>query len=71
MPKNLDLSNGTNPYKIFGEKEIETFLKDLLKLDNEPSKTYYYSNLGGRTFRLYTWVVSKIKFPEFIAEENF
>ena len=46
LPENLDLSNESNPYKNYGKKEIEEYLKNLLKLENEPSKIYSYSNLG-------------------------
>jgi CubicO group peptidase (beta-lactamase class C family) len=46
LPENLDLSNGSNPYKNYGKNEIDEYLGNLLKLENEPSKTYSYSNLG-------------------------
>lgn len=46
LPENLDLSNETNPYKNYGKKEIDEYLENLLKLENEPSKTYSYTNLG-------------------------
>jgi len=46
LPENLDLANTTNPYKSYGKNEIEVYLKDLLFMDNEPSKKYAYSNLG-------------------------
>lgn len=46
LPENLDLSNETNPYKNYGKTEIEAYLKNLLKLKNDTSKTYSYSNLG-------------------------
>jgi CubicO group peptidase (beta-lactamase class C family) len=46
LPENLDLSNETNPYKKYGDKELEDYLKNLLKLDNSNSKKYLYSNLG-------------------------
>ena len=46
LPKNLDLSNEINPYKNYRKTEIEEYLKNLLKLENDTSKTYSYSNLG-------------------------
>ncbi|WP_306350902.1 serine hydrolase [Flavobacterium sp. '19STA2R22 D10 B1'] len=46
LPQNLDLSNEINPYKNYKAKELEEYLKNLLKLENEPLKTYSYSNLG-------------------------
>lgn len=46
LPENLNLSNETNPYKSYGKKEIEEYLKNLLKLENDSSKISSYSNLG-------------------------
>ncbi|MEO0037517.1 MAG: hypothetical protein RIQ59_728 [Bacteroidota bacterium] len=46
LPENLDLSDETNPYKKYGNKDLEDYLKNLLKLDNNISKKYLYSNLG-------------------------
>ena len=46
MPENLDLSNAINPYKNYGENQLEEFLKYHIKLENGINKSYYYSNLG-------------------------
>ncbi len=46
LPGNLDLTNKSNPYKNYGKTELEKYLKNLLKLDNDTSQTYSYSNLG-------------------------
>ncbi len=46
LPENMDITNTTNPYKSYGKKEIEEYLRNLMKLDNDPTKTYAYSNLG-------------------------
>ncbi|MFH1119694.1 MAG: serine hydrolase [Bacteroidota bacterium] len=46
LPENLDLSNETNPYKNYDKSQLEEYLKNLLKLENEISKIYSYSNLG-------------------------
>ncbi|MFW1966192.1 serine hydrolase [Acinetobacter guillouiae] len=46
LPENLDLSNQSNPYKDYGKSQIEQYLKDDLKIENEPEKKYVYSNLG-------------------------
>lgn len=46
LPENLDLSNQLNPYKDYGKTQIEAFLKSFLKLENEPSTKYAYSNIG-------------------------
>jgi len=47
LPENFDLSNETNPYKNYGKKELNEYLKNIMKLESEPSKKYSYSNLGG------------------------
>jgi CubicO group peptidase (beta-lactamase class C family) len=46
LPGNLDLSDGSNPYRNYTEKELEAYLKTIITLENEPSETYSYSNLG-------------------------
>ena len=46
LPENLNLSNENNPYKNYGKNQIEEYLKNHLKLENETVKTYAYSNLG-------------------------
>lgn len=46
LPENLDATDVSNPYKSYGKKEMETYLKDSLKLHSEPGKAYAYSNLG-------------------------
>ena len=43
LPENLELSNETNPYKSYGKREIDEYLKNLMKTG---SKNYDYSNLG-------------------------
>lgn len=43
LPENLDPIDQNNPYKDYGKKEMEVYLKNLLKLD---AKKYNYSNLG-------------------------
>ncbi len=46
LPENLDLSNTANPYESYGVNELEDYLKNLLTLNDDPSKPYTYSNLG-------------------------
>lgn len=46
LPENLDLSNEVNPYKNYGNKELNEYLENILKLDNKTEKKYDYSNLG-------------------------
>ena len=46
LPGNLDLSEASNPYQHYTEKELEAYLKTIMTFENEPSETYSYSNLG-------------------------
>jgi len=46
LPGNLDLSDQSNPYKAYGKKQIEAYLKKDLVLHNTTPKMYAYSNLG-------------------------
>lgn len=71
LPKNLDLTNGINPYKNYGKKEIETYLKDLLILDNEPSKTFSYSNLGAGLLGYTLGLSQKTSFQNLLQKKIF
>ncbi|WP_185289366.1 serine hydrolase [Chryseobacterium lactis] len=46
LPENLDVSNEINPYKNYHTKELEDYLKNLMKLASTTSKSFSYSNLG-------------------------
>jgi CubicO group peptidase (beta-lactamase class C family) len=46
LPVNLNLSDASNPYKNYTEKELEDYLKRLMTFEHAPSSTYSYSNLG-------------------------
>lgn len=46
LPDNLDLSNQNNPYKDYGQNQIEHYLQDSLAIENTAQKKYAYSNLG-------------------------
>ena len=46
LPDNLDLSNQNNPYKDYGQNQIEHYLQDSLAIENTAQKKYVYSNLG-------------------------
>jgi CubicO group peptidase (beta-lactamase class C family) len=49
LPENLDLSIPSideNPYKDYGKKELEVYLRDLMDIRNEDLGTFEYSNLG-------------------------
>ncbi|MFD2033258.1 serine hydrolase [Belliella marina] len=48
LPPNLNSSNfdPQNPYKNYGQEEIEVYLKSELRLTSTPGGVYEYSNLG-------------------------
>ncbi len=71
LPKNLDLSNETNPYKNYGKKEIEEYLKNLLKLENEPSKISSYSNLGAGLLGYTLGLSQKSSFQKLLQKRIF
>ncbi len=71
LPENLDLSNETNPYKNFGEREIEDYLKNLLKLENEPSKISSYSNLGAGLLGYTLGLSQKTSFQKLLQKRIF
>lgn len=71
LPDNFDLANITNPYKTYGEKEIEEYLKNLLKLENEPMKTHSYSNLGTGLLGHSLGLSQKTTFQELLAKKIF
>lgn len=71
LPENLDLSNESNPYKNYGKKEIEEYLKNLLKLENEPSKIYSYSNLGAGLLGYTLGLSQKMNFQKLLEKRVF
>ena len=71
MPENLDLSNETNPYKNYGKREIEEYLKNLLKLENEPSKISSYSNLGAGLLGYTLGLSQKTSFQKLLQKRVF
>jgi CubicO group peptidase (beta-lactamase class C family) len=71
LPENLDLSNIINPYKNYGENEIDEYLKNLLKLENEPSKTYSYSNLGVGLLGYTLGLSQKTSFQKLLQKQVF
>ena len=71
LPENLDLSNETNPYKNYGKREIEEYLKNLLKLENEPSKISSYSNLGAGLLGYTLGLSQKTSFQKLLQKRVF
>lgn len=71
LPENLDLSNETNPYKNFGEREVEEYLKNLLNLENEPSTICSYSNLGAGLLGYTLGLSQKTSFQKLLQKRVF
>lgn len=71
LPENLDLSNETNPYKSYGKKQIEDYLKNILKLEKEPAKNYSYSNLGAGLLGYTLGLSQKTGFQEILQRKVF
>ncbi len=71
LPENLDLSNENNPYKNYGKNEIEEYLKNLLKLENEPSKISSYSNLGAGLLGYTLGLSQKTSFQSLLQKKVF
>jgi CubicO group peptidase (beta-lactamase class C family) len=71
LPENIDLSNESNPYKNYGKKEIEEYLENLLKLENETSKNYSYSNLGAGLLGYTLGLSQKMSFQKLLEKRVF
>lgn len=71
LPENLDLSNESNPYKKYGKKELDDYLKNMLKLDNKSSKSYAYSNLGAGLLGHTLGLSQKTSFQELLKKRIF
>lgn len=71
LPKNLSLQNTINPYKNYGEKEIEEYLKNLIELEKETPKTYTYSNLGTGLLGYTLGISEKTTFQKLLQEKVF
>lgn len=71
LPENLDLSNEANPYKNYGKKQIEVYLKTMLKFESEPSKTYSYSNLGAGLLGYTIGLSQKTSFQKLLQKKVF
>ncbi len=71
LPENLDLSDDTNPYKKYGNKKLEDYLKNLLKLDNSTSKKYLYSNLGAGILAYTLGLSQKTSFQNLLQKRIF
>ncbi|MDD2550381.1 MAG: beta-lactamase family protein [Bacteroidales bacterium] len=71
LPENLDLTNAHNPYKNYGEKALNEYLENMLKLENEPAKVYSYSNLGAGLLGYTLGVSQKTSFQKLLQDRIF
>lgn len=67
LPENFNPSNNANPYKDYGKKEIEDYLKNGIKLDTGKLKKYSYSNLGAGLLGHTLGLVQKTNFKKLLV----
>ncbi|MFV8282841.1 serine hydrolase [Christiangramia marina] len=71
LPENLDLSNEINPYKDYGNREIEDYLKNYLKIENDSTNSYNYSNLGAGLLGYTLGITQKSSFQTLLKRHIF
>ncbi len=71
LPVNLDLTDASNPYKRYTEKELEDYLKRLMTFENKPATTYTYSNLGAGLLGYTLGLSQGRSFEELLQERVF
>ena len=71
LPGNLDLSEASNPYQHYTEKELEAYLKTIMTFENEPSETYSYSNLGAGLLGYTLGLTQGTSFEELLQKRVF
>ena len=71
LPENLDLSNEVNPYKSYGNKELNEYLKNILELDNKTVTKYEYSNLGAGLLGHTLGLSQKLTFNDLLIKRIF
>lgn len=71
LPGNLDLSDASNPYQHYTEKELEAYLKTIMTLEDEPSETYSYSNLGAGLLGYTLGLTQGTSFKELLQKRVF
>ena len=71
LPENFDLTNQIDPYKSYGKIQIDEYLKDILKLENEPARIYSYSNLGAGLLGYTLGLSQKTSFEKLLQEKVF
>ena len=71
LPGNLDLSEASNPYQHYTEKELEAYLKTIMTFENEPSETYSYSDLGAGLLGYTLGLTEGTSFEELLQKRVF
>ncbi|MDD2196560.1 MAG: serine hydrolase [Bacteroidales bacterium] len=71
LPENLDLSNEHNPYKNYKKKELDDYLENIVALEREPAKAYFYSNLGAGLLGYTLGLSQKTSFQELLQNRIF
>ncbi|MFA6838671.1 MAG: serine hydrolase domain-containing protein [Dysgonamonadaceae bacterium] len=71
LPENLDLTNEGNPYKAYGKIQIEEYLKNILKIENEIAKTFLYSNFGTGLLGYTLGLSQKTSFEKLLQKKVF
>lgn len=71
LPENLKPTDESNPYKDYGKKEIDVYLKTLIKLDNKPATVSSYSNLGTGILGYSLGLSQKMSFQQLLQKQVF
>lgn len=71
LPENLEMTDQQNPYKDYGGKELEMYLNQHLKLQNNEKSTYDYSNLGVGLLGYTLGVSQKTSFEKLLQKNVF
>lgn len=71
LPENLDLSDEINPYKKYGQKELNEYFSKLMKLENDSNTTYSYSNLGAGLLGYTLGLSQKTSFNQLLQKRIF
>ncbi|WP_421941053.1 serine hydrolase [Pedobacter sp.] len=71
LPENLNPANDQNPYKFYDKNKIEEYLKSVVKLENKPSPSYSYSNLGAGLLGYSLGLSQKTNFQNLLQKKVF
>lgn len=71
LPENFDLSNEINPYRNYGEKDLNEYLRNILEIKNSVEKKYDYSNLGAGLLGYTLGISQKTNFNDLLQKRVF